>query len=155
MTRRHVERSGNRRVRLAIAAAVVMIALAIGIGLALVATGALNARHTITGDYILVDSAHNPPLITADGSACRGSGAYGDIVPGAPVSLVDGAGTVLGTTTLNGGTGDATECDFAFSIADVPEVGAYTVEVSDRGKVTNTLDELREHKWAFALSLGQ
>jgi hypothetical protein len=136
-------------------ATAIVVVLGGGAALALVASGALTPRHTITGDYILVDSAQNPPLIVVEGSGCRGAGGYSDIEPGAPVTLVDGTGTVLGTSTLSGGSGSSTECDFSFSIPGVPEVSAYTVEVSHRGKVMNTLAEMREHDWAFALSLGQ
>lgn len=148
-------RSGRNRRRLAVWAVLAVIALGVAASTVLVATGALTPRHTITGDYILVDTTGSPPLIAVDGSACTGTGGYGDIEPGAAVTLLDGAGTLLGTTTLSGGTGDATECDFTFSIPGVPEVGAYTVEVSGRGAVTNTLADMREHDWAFALSLGQ
>ena len=148
-------RPGRSRRRVVACATAIVVILGVAAALVLVASGNLNPRHTITGDYILVDSAQSPPLIAVDGSACRGTGAYGDIEPGAPVTLVDGAGTSLGTTTLAGGSGGPTECDFTFSIPGVPEVGAYTVEVSHRGTVTNTLDEMREHDWAFALSLGQ
>ena len=140
---------------LAVGATAIVIVLAIVAGLVLVASGVFSSRHTITGDYILVDSVQRPALIAVDGSSCRGAGAYGDIAPGAPVVLRDGSGTLLGTTALEGGTPSATECDFTFSIPDVPEVGAYTVEVSNRGPITNTLADMKEHDWAFALSLGQ
>lgn len=136
-------------------AATIVLVLAVGAGLVLVASGVFSPHHAITGDHVLVDSAQSPPLISVDGSACRGTGGYGDIAPGALVTLHDGAGTLLGTTTLSGGSGGATERDFAFAIPSVPEVGSDTVEVSHRGTVKNSLDEMKAHGWAFALSLGQ
>ncbi len=155
MTRGLTNRSGSRRAWVAIWAAAIVLVLAVGGAFVLVASGALTSRHTITGDYILVDSAQNPPLISVNGSACRGAGDYGDIAPGTVVTLRDGPGTLLGTTTLSGGSGGATECDFTFSIPGVAEVPEYTVEVSHRGTVTNSLAEMKSHDWAFALSLGQ
>ena len=155
MTPGRTRDSGGRGLWIALGAAAAVLVLAVAGGLALVASGALTPHHTITGDYILVDSTGNPPLIAVDGSACRGTGGYADIAPGAPVTLRDGAAALLGTTTLSGGSGSATECDFTFSFANVPEVGAYTVEVSGRGAVTNALDDMKAQDWTFALRLGQ
>jgi hypothetical protein len=146
--------SGGRRTWVAVGLAIATLVLAVVAVLALLASGLLTPRHTITGDYILVDTVQDPLLIAADGSGCRGANGYEDIGPGTPVTLRDGAGALLGTATLSAGKASATECDFTFSIPDVPEVDAYTVEVSHRGRVTNTLADMKEHDWAFALSLG-
>jgi hypothetical protein len=157
MARPRIRRSGSRRIpiRVALSVGIVVVVLAFSAGATLLASGALTSRHTISGDYILVDSRQSPPLIEAAGSGCRGTGGYSDIAPGTPVTLLDAGGKLLGATTLEGGSRSATECDFTFSIPDVPEVGSYTVEVSHRGEVTNTLDEMKAHGWTFALSLGQ
>ena len=107
--------------------------------------------HTLHGYLSLVDSEGNS--ITAQDGACQGTGGYSDIGEGAGVTVTDGAGTVLATGSLSGGGGTAYECNFNFAI-EVPDADFYRVEVSHRGEMTYSRQQMDEGWWMIFLTLG-
>ncbi|MEU7470761.1 hypothetical protein AB0A94_19890 [Streptomyces sp. NPDC044984] len=83
---------------------------------------------------------------------CSGTGGYSDIDFGAQVNVTDAAGTLVAVGSL--GFGEKTElgCEFPFTVDDItPGSKFYTVEVSHRGGLTQTEDELRTGGLAFTL----
>ncbi|GGW66959.1 hypothetical protein GCM10010340_51360 [Streptomyces griseoloalbus] len=83
---------------------------------------------------------------------CSGTGGYSDIDFGTQVNVTDAAGTLVAVGSL--GFGEKTElgCEFPFTVDDVtPGSKFYTVEVSHRGGLTQTEDELRAGGLAFTL----
>lgn len=88
---------------------------------------------TVNGAFIL--SAGQ--FTTTDESSCAGSGGYDDIALGAPVTVTDASGTVVGVGQINEMSlaGDMTGvCTLDFSVDGVPAgKGFYGVEVSHRG----------------------
>jgi hypothetical protein len=62
---------------------------------------------------------------------------------------------ILAAASLGNGTGTTKVCNFAFTLDKVPDTAKfYSVEVSHRGQVTKSHDELVADGWKFSLSLG-
>ncbi|MFI2506091.1 hypothetical protein [Streptomyces sp. NPDC018972] len=83
---------------------------------------------------------------------CSGTGGYSDIDFGTQVNVTDAARTLVAVGSL--GLGQKTElgCEFPFTVDDItPGSKFYTVEVSHRGGLTQTEDELRAGGLAFTL----
>jgi hypothetical protein len=67
--------------------------------------------------------------------------------------MKNAAGTVVGTGNLSSGQSDgAGTCNFTFSVSGVPESEFYAIEVSHRGSMTYSVDDVRDGK--VSLSLG-
>lgn len=113
------------------------------------------AGHTITGTMTLDAEGVDPGDTNTPG--CRSKGGYEDIAEGAQVVVKDGAGSVLATTALGGGTQTVTDpgadCVFEFSVA-VPDAEFYSIEVTHRGALTYSRVELEERGWTVSFSLG-
>src|SRR5262245_2209410 len=103
-------------------------------------------------------------LITATlvhaGSACSGQGQYADIQAGAPITITDAAGGVIGVGHLGTGrprlTGEgapAGTCDFEFVVGGIPEVDIYGIRFERRGTLTYSLAEMKQHGWRVRLEL--
>ena len=120
-------------------------------------TPSLNPRppYTISGRLSLI--ATN--LVQA-GSACTGQGQYADIQAGAPVTITDSAGGVIGVSHLGTGhrrlTGDVAAggaCDFEFVVGGIPEAEAYGIRFERRGTLQYSLAEMKQQSWAIQLEL--
>jgi hypothetical protein len=121
-------------------------------GIALLATRDSSPdMHTVGGLLTLTDTDE----YWSDGEACEGSGGYDDIREGAQVTVKDENGHVLATSDLLSGVASSDiECDFAFVVADVPDARFYAVEVSHRGEITNSRQEMEDNAWFVGLTLG-
>ncbi|WP_345962885.1 hypothetical protein ABDE16_18055 [Streptomyces sp. BRB040] len=87
------------------------------------------------------------------GELCSGTGGYSDIDFGTQVNVTDAAGTLVAVGSL--GLGEKTElgCEFPFTVDDItPGSKFYAVEVSHRGGLTQTEDQL--HAGGLAFTLG-
>ncbi|WP_157995657.1 hypothetical protein [Thermomonospora amylolytica] len=129
----------------------VAVLLAAGTTAAVVFTGEDNAPTTFTiSGTGRVKYAGNP--FEYDGTLCEVPDGYGDI-PGAQVVVTAPTGRVIATGNLSAvgvnrpGSIDgipAASCEFAIDSAAVPEGhDFYGVEVSHRGRVQYTRDQLR------------
>jgi hypothetical protein len=92
------------------------------------------------------------------GRACSGSGGYSDIRSGAQVTVSDGNGKLLATTALTDGKITASnsvngDCMFEF-IIKVPDADFYAVEVSHRGQLKYSKNDLEDRGWLLFASLG-
>ncbi|MFI1562320.1 hypothetical protein ACH4ZX_04505 [Streptomyces sp. NPDC020490] len=86
------------------------------------------------------------------GELCSGTGGYSDIGFGTQVTVTDADGTLVAMGSL--GLGEKTEqgCEFPFTVDDItPGSKFYTVEISHRGGLTQTEEELRAGGLAFTL----
>jgi hypothetical protein len=83
---------------------------------------------------------------------------YDDLTAGAPVTVKDSRGVVLAASSLPAGktqtgfTGGPV-CHFALSV-QVPDSAFYQVEVSHRGTVTFTRQDLQSTHWTAGLTIG-
>ncbi|WP_437095204.1 hypothetical protein [Streptomyces sp. enrichment culture] len=83
---------------------------------------------------------------------CSGTGGYSDIDFGTQVNVTDAAGTLVAVGSLSFGKKTELGCEFPFTVDDItPGSKFYTVEVSHRGGLTQTEDELRAGGLAFTL----
>lgn len=151
--------SGSRR-GWAVLGGVIFAAIVAAAAFVSLGSGLLSSappRHEVAGTFSLM-------VVSAPwkaGDACFGSGGYSDIRSGTNVTLRDGDGKIVGTTTLGLGTAHTVPdlaatltCDFAFALESVPEVPFYSIEVSHRGTLTYGLDQMKARGWTVSLSLG-
>ncbi|MET9154501.1 hypothetical protein ABZX82_25035 [Streptomyces griseoflavus] len=83
---------------------------------------------------------------------CSGTGGYSDIDFGTQVNVTDATGTLVAVGSLGFGQKTELGCEFPFTVDDVtPGSKFYEVEVSHRGSLTQTEDELRAGGLAFTL----
>ena len=77
---------------------------------------------------------------------------------GAQVTVRDETDAVIATGRLSEGkvteSGILGDCRFEFIVRDVPEAGFYTIEVSHRGGLTYSAEELDGLSWMVAFTLG-
>lgn len=94
---------------------------------------------TVHGELIFGSLGPKYPV----GAMCRGYGGFKDIGEGAPVTITDASGKVVGVGTLPNGVAEVSrdlpqvqDCVMRFEVAGVPRgAGPYGVEVSHRGVV--------------------
>ena len=120
-------------------------------------TPSLNSRppYTISGRLSLI--ATN--LVQAE-SACTGQGQYADIQAGAPVTITDSTGEVIGVShlgtgrrRLTGETAPGGTCDFEFVVGGIPEAEVYGIRFERRGTLKYSLAEMKQQGWAIQLEL--
>lgn len=83
---------------------------------------------------------------------CHGS-IYGDVHSGTEVTIYNGPGEIVATTSLDPGkTLNGRSCLYPFKVTGVSDSDFYQVEVSHRGKVTFTREQFEGDD--VALTLG-
>ncbi len=99
---------------------------------------------------------------STDGS-CAGNGGYDDLRDGAAVVVYNSTGAVVGTTTLYGSSYDLESlssrkitCTFKWELKNVPnDDGGYSVEVTSRGKVFFSSEELLDNGFFLPTTIGE
>lgn len=88
----------------------------------------------------------------SDGYATTG---YADIRAGAPVTVSDERGTTIATAPLGPGrvSGLPLRCVLGFTVS-VPKAKFYRFEVSHRGQVQKSFEEMERDGWRVSLTLG-
>lgn len=127
-------------------ALIVMIFLAIA---AVFIYSSINSKVTITGTLALSDSS----LSFEDGESCWGSGGYDDIHDGTQVTVKDGSNDVIGASALKNSTMRSGNCEFEYSV-EVPRANIYQVEVSHRGELTYSHEDLEAQEYNVTATLG-
>lgn len=110
----------------------------------LIALATGGSKHTITGSITVYDDYS---------MGCDLSWGYDDVHEGALVTVTDSDDTVIAKSSLESGYGSYT-CEFPFTIQDVPNRDQYWVEVSDRGQVAFSRQEMESNNWNVSLTLG-
>ena len=89
-----------------------------------------------------------------------GQGQYADIQAGAPVTITDSTGGVIGVSHLGTGhrrlTGDVAAggtCDFEFVVGGIPEAEAYGIRFERRGTLQYSLAEMKQQRWTVRVEL--
>lgn len=105
-------------------------------------------KTTVNGNLVLHD------LDSAE-SACVGQGGYSDIQFGTDVILTNQNGDILGSGSLGIGEASGSDCTYHFTVSDIREdEEQYAIEISHRGKVVASAEQLRNNGWKFDISLG-
>jgi hypothetical protein len=104
---------------------------------------------SVTGTFVLTDGDS-----LNFGGNCAGTGGYSDISSDTQVVIKDGAGKVLGVSSLGTGTASGKDCTFNWIIDELPKADFYIVEAGRRGSLTFSRSELEARGWHVASSLG-
>lgn len=110
--------------------------------------------YAIKGKMTLVDSD-----LGGSDENCYGTGGYGDIQSGMPVTIKDGSGAIIATGDVGIGskpTGSkysSVQCMFSFSVGNIPKADFYQVQVGRRGVLNYSFAEIQQKNWEIALSL--
>ena len=105
----------------------------------------------VSGTFVLVDSA-GVDAIASDGALCEGAGGYSDIGRDTAVTVKNGKGEILATTSLGQGKGGAAACTFSFGFPVTEGQDRYVVSVGHRGEFIYTFEQLRAR--GVAIHLG-
>jgi len=116
------------------------------------------STHRLSGEYA-VHGVYPKSQPLTDGAPCSAVDVgYPDIHPGTPVVVKTTSGAVIGSATL--GTGDLrltgtfrNDCVYTFSLR-VPDASQYQIEVSDRGAVSFSKDDMAKAHWKAELRIG-
>ena len=104
------------------------------------ATPTTPAPIEVDGDLELMEEGRHPKF----GRQCAAKSAgYDDITAGAQVTVTNEAGTVLAVGTLQNGTGTGTGCKFPFTVTVPPGHQFYGFEISHRGVIRYSEEQLR------------
>ena len=105
--------------------------------------------HTLNGTLTISSSR-------AQGTtSCQGASGYSDIRAETQVTVSDAGGKVLAAGQLKSGSWDgAYSCVFGFSVSGLPDADLYQVEVSHRGKLVYSRQDLDSKDWKVALRIG-
>ncbi|WP_432493159.1 hypothetical protein [Kineococcus auxinigenes] len=121
------------------------------------ATSVMPTTQTITGTMAVVNGNYK------EGSGVCWSGkGYEDISKGTRVTVRDGSGNILATSSLGSSQGDGFDagvlesvyCNYPFSVTDVPKADFYEIEVGRRGSLEFSYQELADQNWAVSFNLG-
>lgn len=117
-------------------------------------SGGAGKVHNITGSLSLHDPTSFANL--SNGDACEGSGGYSDIKQGAQTVASDSHGTVLALSQLDAGQADgaAGDCKFGFTIDSVPYSDFYKFQISHRGELDYSYQELSTNDFSISTTLG-
>ncbi|MCU1677670.1 MAG: hypothetical protein JWM93_2428 [Frankiales bacterium] len=138
----------KRNVLIVVVAAVVVATVAVI--LMLTSQKKAPPTHTVFGVMQLVGGKSNEYA-----STCEGKGGYSDISQGTSVTVTDGAGKIIGTGHLDEGTGAGSVCTFGFTVKSVPDTDFYKIEISHRGGLTFSREEMAAQGWIVSASLGE
>jgi hypothetical protein len=97
---------------------------------------------TVSGTFVLIDSA-GMDAIASDGASCEGADGYSDVGHGTPVTVKNGKGEILATTSLGQGKGSSANCIFSFSFPVTEGHDRYVVSVGRRGEFSYTFEQLQ------------
>jgi hypothetical protein len=100
---------------------------------------------TAAGTFVLIDTmaAEGVTSINSDGSSCEGTDGYSDIGRDTQVTVKNGKGEILTTTTLGPGHGGAAACTFSFTFAVSEGQDHYVVSVGHRGDFSYSFEQLQ------------
>ncbi len=121
------------------------------------------STQTLRGTMVLKEGAQPGGVgsVIAIGAPCWGIGGYDDMAAGTQVTVRNENDALIakgalseGAISPRGPTGTLPDCDFAFTVRDVPNAAFYTIEVSHRGELTYSREEMEALDWEVAFTLG-
>lgn len=119
--------------------------------------------HTISGTFTIRGDRSGVgrviAVINERAGDCTGYGGFDDIGPGTAVTIRDENAVTIAVGRLSDGTWTASSnstgrCAFSFSVPNVPDRPFYSIEVSHRGEISASREELEANRWQISLALG-
>jgi len=109
---------------------------------------------TLHGTLTLTSSSG----VSHSGTSCQGTAGYDDLTQGAPVTVKNENGSIIATSSLDAGVADSTYptvvCHFSFTVENLPDAKFYAIEISHRGEVTYSKDQLSGNGWKADATIG-
>lgn len=110
------------------------------------------ASHTLV--VVLTLNGEQGDIVRYDDN-CEGAGGYDDLFYGAPITVKDGSGNIVKTGSLSVGRFiDGFTCEWRGTISGVPDLDFYSIEVSHRGELAFSNEDLAGNSWIAEMSLG-
>jgi hypothetical protein len=174
LTGKRLDRQSRKPLVIVVVMALVAVAL-----LGTLVLGGRGDKQTIVGTTRL--TSFDDDIGGSGLEDCHGTGGYDDFDQGTDVKIRNEDGKLIGTGTLRNGTKteiaeqllinpteDDTSADEMIELldefedytcillfeAEVDDAKIYSVEVGNRGELTYSKDELEEHNWYVASTLG-
>jgi hypothetical protein len=114
-----------------------------------------HAPYTVSGRLSLISENRRQ-----SGSECMEQDNDASIQAGAPITITDATGRVLGVGHLATGhprlTGDSAPggtCDLEFVVGGIPEVEWYRIGLGQHGSLQYSLAEMKQQNWAVRMEL--
>jgi hypothetical protein len=100
---------------------------------------------TTSGTFVLIDTNSNTDIssIATDGTSCEGADGYSDIGRDTQVTVKNGKGEILTTTSLGEGRTGVGTCTFSFTFAVGEGQDRYVLSVGHRGDFSYTFAQLQ------------
>ena len=95
----------------------------------------------VTGTFVLTDNSGAEGIVS-DGAKCQGANGYADVNAGTPVTVKNGKGNVLATTTLGPGKSGTANCTFTFTVPLTEGEDRYVLSVGRRGEFSYSFEQL-------------
>lgn len=112
-----------------------------------------NSSITVNGTLVLGDFTKFGNMKIGD--SCEGSGGYNDINSITQVVAKDG-NDIVAITSLGTGSADGTgNCSYSFTFDKIAKKNFYSFEVSHRGALNFSYDELKDQDYRVDFSLGE
>jgi len=142
----------SRRSKRPLVLAVIGVAVVAVAAAAAMASGSAES-HTVTGSIELHSSSSS---YLSEGESCSGVGGYSDMNEGAQVTLRNGKDESLAIGQLGSGVYDSTSraCVFKYTLTNVPKEDFYRVQVSHRGELEYSYDDMQANGWDIQSTLG-
>jgi hypothetical protein len=118
------------------------------------ATTTTQERYSISGTFSLNGLQGDDFETESDGDLCYGAGGYDDIQDGAAVTITNETSTVIGTGALEQSRYTGAGCEFLFTVPNLPRAKFYRIEISHRGQVNFSYDDLEKDSWYVRLDIG-
>ncbi|MBC3194845.1 hypothetical protein H7X46_27720 [Pseudonocardia sp. C8] len=129
--------STSRRVVLV---GVIALLVVLGVLASFGANTTMTGRITVATGTSALSSSYSS--YGSNGGRCVTYRGYDDIAEGVSVTVRDSGGAIAGVGHLGAGRPEPYGCTFPFTVADLPSSEFYTVEISHRGEVTFTADDV-------------
>jgi hypothetical protein len=118
------------------------------------ATTTTQERYSISGTFSLNGIQGEEFETESNGDLCYGTGGYDDIQEGAAVTVTNETSTVIGTGALEQSRYTGAGCEFLFDVPNLPRAKFYRIEISHRGQVNFSHDDLEKENWYVKLDIG-
>lgn len=139
---------GNRTAVVIVVAVAAIVFVGLIVAVAAVTFLGKTTNRTVTGTFTLYGS----DISTTGG--CHGINGYDDIREGGNVTLKDGDGKILATSSLTSPSYTPGACEFDVVLDDVPDSDFYEFTVTHRGGLTYSRDDLAAQDWEISASIG-